>query len=128
VFEIAFDENDSFYPLCKRIVLIFELIKQVINLLKSHIATLADCFIGIVQIAIALKKIPTSNNLRTLAIAVFNTRYEQFDISSYLLTYFLHFNYRNNGLKRKFYNICELAVSYYKDMHHCEKKCCELVS
>ncbi|CAG8730558.1 13677_t:CDS:2, partial [Cetraspora pellucida] len=67
VFEIAFNENDT---------------------------TLADCFIGIVQIAIALKKIPTSNNLCTLAIA--------------------------------FCDICELAISYYKDMHHSEKECREL--
>ncbi|CAG8771474.1 5034_t:CDS:1, partial [Cetraspora pellucida] len=128
VFKIAFDKNDNFYPLCKRIALIFELIKRVINLLESRTATLADCFIGIVQIAIALKKIPISNDLYTLAIAVFNARYEQFDISPYLLTYFLYPNYRNNGLKRMFCNICKLAVSYYKDMHHSKKEYYELVS
>ncbi|CAG8728021.1 3229_t:CDS:2 [Cetraspora pellucida] len=48
---------------------IFEPIKQVINLLESRTATLADCFIGIVQIAIAFKKIPISNDLHALIIA-----------------------------------------------------------
>ncbi|CAG8709690.1 2728_t:CDS:2, partial [Cetraspora pellucida] len=37
--------------------------------IDKSIATLADCFIGIVQIAIALKKIPISNDLCALAIA-----------------------------------------------------------
>ncbi|CAG8847736.1 18418_t:CDS:2, partial [Gigaspora margarita] len=44
-------------------------IKRVINLLESRTASLADCFMEIVQIAIALKKIPASNKFCTLAIA-----------------------------------------------------------
>ncbi|CAG8821578.1 40161_t:CDS:2, partial [Gigaspora margarita] len=68
VFQIVCDEDNTFYTSCKRISLIFEPIKQVITLLESHIANLANCFIGIVQIAIALKRIPTSNNFHTLAI------------------------------------------------------------
>ncbi|CAG8814037.1 17239_t:CDS:2, partial [Cetraspora pellucida] len=80
------------------------------------------------SLSIALKKIPTSNDLHALAIAVFNAQYKQFNISSYLLTYFLYPNYRSNSLKRKFYDICELAVSYYKDMHYSEKEYRELVS
>ncbi|CAG8825521.1 15290_t:CDS:2, partial [Gigaspora rosea] len=72
---------------------------RVINLLESHTANLADCFIGIIQIAVALKRIPISNNFRTLAIAAFNFRYQQFDIFPYLLTFYLHPNYRNKGLK-----------------------------
>ncbi|CAG8807919.1 24542_t:CDS:2 [Gigaspora margarita] len=75
VFKIICDENDIFYISCKRISLIFEPIKRVINLFESHIASLADCFMEIVQIAIALKKIPTSNNFRTLAITIFNFCY-----------------------------------------------------
>ncbi|CAG8669295.1 16660_t:CDS:2 [Gigaspora margarita] len=71
-------------------------IKRVINLLESHMASLADCFIGIVQIAIALKKIPTSNNFRTLAII---------------------------GLKKeKILEIYELATNYYKEAHHNDKE------
>ncbi|CAG8540235.1 9679_t:CDS:2 [Gigaspora margarita] len=102
------NEDDTFYISYKRISLIFELIKRVINLLESHMANLANCFIGIVQIAVALKKISASNNFRTLAIAVFNFRYQQFDISSYLLTYYFHPNYRNKGLKNG--KFLEIAV------------------
>ncbi|CAG8817790.1 11077_t:CDS:2, partial [Gigaspora rosea] len=97
---------------------------RVINLLESRTASLADCFVRIVQIAIALKKIPTSNNFRTLAIAVFNFCYQQLDIFPYILTYFLHPNYRNQGLKKgKFLEICELAAEYYKEAHYNDKEC-----
>ncbi|CAG8841143.1 4362_t:CDS:2, partial [Gigaspora margarita] len=112
VFQIICNEDDTFYTSCKRISLIFELIKRVINLLESHIANLANCFIGIVQIAVALKRISISNNFHTLAIATFDFRYQQFDISLYLLTYYLYPNYRNKGLKNeKFIEIGEIAKS-----------------
>ncbi|CAG8828724.1 4630_t:CDS:2, partial [Gigaspora margarita] len=126
VFKIICDEDDIFYTSCKRISLIFKPIKKVINLLESHMASLADCFMGIVQIAIALKKILTSNNFRTLAITVFNFHYQQLDIFPYILTYFLHPNYRNQGLKKgKFLEICEMATEYYKEVHHNDKECHE---
>ncbi|CAG8835011.1 2241_t:CDS:2, partial [Gigaspora margarita] len=79
-----------------------ELIKRVINLLESRMASLANCFMGIVQIAIALKKIPASNNFRILAIT---------------------------GLKKgKFLEICELAAEYYKEVHHNDKECHRLIN
>ncbi|CAG8704395.1 9787_t:CDS:2, partial [Cetraspora pellucida] len=106
VLEIANDIHDNFYTSCKRIASVFEPIKQVINLLESNTASLADCFLGIVQIAAMLKKISTSNNFHTLAILAFNFCYQQFDISPYLLAYFLHPKYRSHGLKtRNFHNI-----------------------
>ncbi|CAG8778739.1 36889_t:CDS:2, partial [Gigaspora margarita] len=95
--------------------------------LKSHIANLANCFLGIIQIAIAFRRISTSNNFHPLAIAAFNFRYQQFNISSYILTYFFHPNTQNHGIQRgKFHDICELAVNYYKDLYHSEKKCHKL--
>ncbi|CAG8854509.1 17452_t:CDS:2, partial [Gigaspora margarita] len=72
VFGIASDENDIFYTSCKRIALIFKPIKRVITLLESHMASLADCFLGIMQLAAAFRRIPSSNNFRSLAIAAFN--------------------------------------------------------
>ncbi|CAG8816965.1 13567_t:CDS:2, partial [Gigaspora rosea] len=71
VFGIASDENDIFYTSCKRIALIFEPIKRVITLLESRI----------MQLAAAFRRIPSSNNFRSLAIVAFNRRYQQFDIS-----------------------------------------------
>ncbi|CAG8855908.1 14155_t:CDS:1, partial [Gigaspora margarita] len=109
--------------------LIFEPIKQVITLLESHIASLADCFLGIVYLASAFRRIPISNNFHFLAIIAFNRRYQEFDISPYVLTYFLHSNYRSHGLQKgKFCEICKLAVNYYKGLHHSEKECRELVN
>ncbi|CAG8818124.1 43821_t:CDS:2, partial [Gigaspora margarita] len=129
VFKIVCNEDDIFYMSCKRISLIFEPIKRVINLLESHTASLADCFMEIVQIAIALKKIPTSNNFRTLAITVFNFCYQQLDIFPYILTYFLYPNYRNQGLKKgKFLEICKMATEYYKEAHRNDKECRRLMS
>ncbi|CAG8798049.1 202_t:CDS:2 [Gigaspora margarita] len=128
VFKIVNDENENFYTSCRRIALIFEPIKQVITLLESHIASLADCFLGIVHLAFAFKRISISNNFRFLAIIAFNHRYQEFDISPYVLTYFLHPNYQSHGLQKgKFCEICELAVNYYKGLHHSEKECRELV-
>ncbi|CAG8827872.1 12789_t:CDS:2, partial [Gigaspora margarita] len=106
VFGIASDENDIFYTSCKRIALIFEPIKRVITLLESRMASLADCFLGIMQLAAAFKRIPSSNNFCSLAIVAFN---------------------RQGLQKGKFRDICELAVNYYKDLHHSEKECRELV-
>ncbi|CAG8806678.1 26821_t:CDS:2, partial [Gigaspora margarita] len=107
VFEIANDENDNFYTS----------------------SSLADCFLEIVQLAAIFRRIPTSNNFRSLAIAAFNSRYQQFDVFPYVLTYFLYPYYRGHGLqKEKFRDIYELAVNYYKDLHHNEKEYCVLVS
>ncbi|CAG8791543.1 15563_t:CDS:2, partial [Gigaspora rosea] len=93
VFEIAKHENDNFYTSCRRIALIFEPIKRVITLLESRMASLADCFLGIIQLAATFRRIPTSNNFRSLAIAAFNVHYQQFDVPPYVLTYFLHSYY-----------------------------------
>ncbi|CAG8843138.1 34453_t:CDS:2, partial [Gigaspora margarita] len=62
VYEIAFDEDEIFYTSCKKLALVFEPIKQVINFLESRTANLADCFIGIAQIATAF------NNICELAV------------------------------------------------------------
>ncbi|CAG8804041.1 44828_t:CDS:2, partial [Gigaspora margarita] len=100
VYKIAFNKDDVFYISYKRLTLVFEPIKQVINFLESRTANLADCFIGISQIAAAFKRIHPSNDLCAPAIASFNFHFEQFYISLYLLTYFLHPNYRTRSLKK----------------------------
>ncbi|CAG8750959.1 23627_t:CDS:1, partial [Gigaspora rosea] len=82
----------------------------------------------IVHLASAFRRIPISNNFHFLATIAFNRRYQKFDISLYVLTYFLYPNYRSYGLqKEKFREICELAVNYYKGLHHSKKECHELV-
>ncbi|CAG8538092.1 33592_t:CDS:2, partial [Gigaspora margarita] len=63
-------------------------VKPEIDNVYKLITNLADCFIGIVQIAVALKKIPGSNNFCTLAIGLKN---------------------------RKFLEIGKIVVDYYKE-------------
>ncbi|CAG8701948.1 10670_t:CDS:2, partial [Scutellospora calospora] len=60
----------------------------------------------IIQLAAAFRRIPSSNNFHSLVIAAFNCQGLQ---------------------KEKFRDICELAVNYYKDLHHSKKECCELI-
>ncbi|CAG8606074.1 6599_t:CDS:2, partial [Scutellospora calospora] len=76
VSKITYDENNIFYTSCKRIFLIFELLKHVINLLKSCIASLTYCFIEIVQIAAALKRIPTKNIVQIYSFYDLNAKKE----------------------------------------------------
>ncbi|CAG8573996.1 13586_t:CDS:2 [Cetraspora pellucida] len=56
VFGIASDENNTFYTSCKRIALIFKPVKQIITLLESCIASLANCFLGIIQLAAVFRE------------------------------------------------------------------------
>ncbi|CAG8806022.1 31680_t:CDS:2, partial [Gigaspora margarita] len=101
VYKIVFNKDNIFYTSCKRLALVFKPIKQVINFFESRTANLADCFVGIAQIAASFKRIHPSNDLCTPAIALFNFRFEQFNISPYLLTYFLYPSYRTRGLKKE---------------------------
>ncbi|CAG8475615.1 28659_t:CDS:2 [Gigaspora margarita] len=72
-----FTNKDVFYTLCKRLALVFEPIKRVINFLESHTANLADCFVEIAQIAASFKRIHPSNDLCAPAIASFNFQYHE---------------------------------------------------
>ena len=60
--------------------------------------TLADVFVELVKIAVAIQKISTSLNdqFRKDCIAIYNKRWKQFDTDLYLLAYFFHPVYRGN--------------------------------
>ena len=73
-------------------------IKKAILKLESRSCTLADCFLGLVQLGAAINKLP-ENDYRTFrhqCIAIFNKRYREFADPLYLLSFFLHPGYKGN--------------------------------
>ena len=59
---------------------------------------MAIIFLELIKMAATIKQLPNSLNLefKKKCIGIFNKRWIQFDTNIYLLTYFLHPNYRGN--------------------------------
>ena len=87
-------ENEEFFTTCRHIRSIWAPIKECINILKSNTATLADCFIYMIKLAIAIYQLSNLNPFKILTIHVFNVRYIEFQHPAYLLCYFIHPQYR----------------------------------
>jgi hypothetical protein len=69
-------------------------IKHLIDLLESQTATLCDCFIGLVRLAVTINHLPVTNEFKPLIIKIYNQRYVEFNHEAYILSYFLHPQYR----------------------------------
>ena len=87
-------QDEEFFTLCRYIRSIWAPIKECINILESNTATLADCFIYMIKLAVAIYRLPNSNPFKNPTIHIFNNRYIQFQHPAYLLCYFLHPQYR----------------------------------
>jgi len=75
-------------------------IKTAVLMLEGNQANLADVFIQMIRLAYIIKNF-SANNLLSFqqhAINAFNKRWEEFDISLYLLAYFLHPGFRSKLL------------------------------
>src|SRR5436190_12226270 len=73
---------------------------------------MADVFIALIQMAIAIKALPTENSeelreFRRKCIQFYNYRWKQFDIELYLLAYFLHPKYHGKSLIEETYQIIQ---------------------
>ena len=69
-------------------------------MLEGNQANLADVFIQMIRLAYIIKNF-SANNLLSFqqhVINAFNKRWEEFDISLYLLAYFLHPGFRSKLL------------------------------
>ena len=66
-----------------------------ISTLESQNCSLADCFIGLVCLGAAIKKLPENDHctFRQQAIAIFNNQFAEFDDNAYVLCFFLHPGY-----------------------------------
>ena len=71
-------------------------INDTIRCLESKTANLAECYLGYIKLAVAIKNIFQDHHLmfyRT-CISIFNERFRIFDYDEYLLAYYLHPKYR----------------------------------
>jgi len=73
--------------------------KNAVKALESNITTLADCFIELLKMAQAISAISFQNlNFKQKCIAIFNKRWNEFDINIYMLAFFLHPKYRGKNI------------------------------
>ena len=69
--------------------------KRAVKNIEAKSSNMASCFFELMKMAIAIKNIPSSlnTNFKRQCIRIFNKRWEQLDIMTYLLTFFLHPKY-----------------------------------
>ncbi len=96
--------NEDFFTTCRFIRSVWEPIKEAIYLLEARDETLADCFIYLIKLAIAIDHLPETNSFKISATHVFNRRYEEFLHPFYILAYYIHPEYRG----KNFYNLIKM--------------------
>ncbi|RHZ88171.1 hypothetical protein Glove_26g327 [Diversispora epigaea] len=122
-------KDEEFFSTCRFIRHIWEPIKESINRVESKSVDLADCFIFLIKLAVAIHQISNLNPFKREAIIIFNKRYEEFLHPIYTLTYFLHPHYRGRGLKDSvFREIALTAVQLWQNLGHSDNSCKELLS
>uniref|UniRef100_U9U4N9 HAT C-terminal dimerisation domain-containing protein n=1 Tax=Rhizophagus irregularis (strain DAOM 181602 / DAOM 197198 / MUCL 43194) TaxID=747089 RepID=U9U4N9_RHIID len=108
--------------------------------IKTRWTSMYEATYSIVRMKRALEEVMTKhpekitnavvNNLvgfQQHAIQAFNKRWEEFDISLYLLAYFLHPKFRTNGLKARKYSLITSAASrIWKSMGNNQNSCEDL--
>ena len=63
---------------------------------------MADCFVELVKMALAILQIPNCD-FKSKCIAIFNKRWKEFDTEIYLLAFFFHPKYRGKNIKNIIY-------------------------
>ncbi|CAG8535542.1 9155_t:CDS:2 [Dentiscutata heterogama] len=94
-------------------------IKDTITCLESKTANLADCYLGYLKLAIAIKNILQNHHLMFYQkyVSIFNERFYMFDYNEYLLAYYLHPQYRGAGIKQsQFARIAGIAGHLWTKM------------
>jgi hypothetical protein len=86
-------KKKKFYDKVNILVKLLRPIKNAILMLEGSQTNLADAFIQMIRLAYLIKKF-NEGSFREYAIQAFNKRWEEFDISLYLLAYFLHPGFR----------------------------------
>ncbi|CAG8723620.1 14146_t:CDS:2, partial [Funneliformis mosseae] len=122
-------QDDEFFMKCRHIRSIWAPIKECINIVEAKSASLADCFVQMIKLAIAIFRLPSSNPFKASAIQIFNTRYLEFQHPAYLLCYFLHPYYRGLGLNDEgFRNTAITATTLWQNLGYSEQECRELLT
>ncbi|CAB5360578.1 unnamed protein product [Rhizophagus irregularis] len=122
-------QDEEFFTNCHHIRSIWAPIKECINILEAKSASLADCFVQMIKLAIAIFRLPSSNPFKASAIQIFNHRYLEFQHPAYLLCYFLHSYYRGLGLNDEgFRNAAITATTLWQNLGYSEQECRELLT
>lgn len=89
--------NSEFFVNVNKLTKVLRPIKTAITLLESASTNLADCFIQLILLANAIKKLPSQGmaGFHQHCIKSFNKYWDKFDPNIYILAYFLHPNYRD---------------------------------
>ncbi|CAG8699122.1 2766_t:CDS:2, partial [Acaulospora morrowiae] len=94
-------------------------IKEVTYMLEANDATLADCFIYLIKLAVAIDHLPDINTFKIPAIHIFNHRYEKFLHPLYILAYYIHPQYRGKGLKDNGFHTAALtSLELWQNLGH----------
>jgi hypothetical protein len=104
--------NRNFWTNVESLANILEPAKDAVKAVECKSATMIDVFLALIQMAIAIKALPTENSVelkkfRQKCIQFYNYRWHQFDFELYLLAYFLHPKYRSKGLIPETYQIVQ---------------------
>jgi hypothetical protein len=86
--------NKAFFINVDKLVQVLKPIKTAITLLESVNTNLADCFLQLILLANAIKKLPYER-FRQYSIGTFNKYWDKFDPDIYILSYFLHPGFRD---------------------------------
>jgi len=95
----AIIQNRQFWFDVEQLKMVLNPAKNAVKALESNITTLADCFIELLKMAQAISAISFQNlNFKQKCIAIFNKRWNEFDINIYMLAFFLHPKYRGKSV------------------------------
>lgn len=74
--------------------------KKAIKALELNTTTLADCFLELLKMAQAISNIPSvqNNDFKQKCTAIFNKRWKEFNINTYMLAFFFHPKYRGKNI------------------------------
>ena len=104
--------NRNFWANVEALANVLEPAKNAVKSVECKNTTIADVFLALFQMAIAIKALPTETSeelkeFRQKCIQFYNHRWKQFDFKLYLLAYFLHPKYRGKGLIPETYQIIQ---------------------
>jgi len=104
--------NRNFWANVEGLTNILEPAKNAVKSVERKNTTMADIFVALIQMALAIKSLPAESSdelkdFRRKCIQFYNYRWKQFDFELYLLAYFLHPKYHGNGLIPETYQMIQ---------------------
>ncbi|CAG8796138.1 24902_t:CDS:2 [Gigaspora margarita] len=96
---------------------------------ESNNTTLADCFVYLIKLAIAINNLSDMNNFKISAICIFNRRYKEFLHPLYILAYYIHLEYKEKYLNDNRFHMAALtAIELWQNLGHTQTEGEELVA